>query len=80
VLASPLLRIFLAPINDKIRFAEVFCKDPSHAGSRTVRKGFVLGLHACSPNGVGILTFDSGDVVIAWIGALETLMIDIVAT
>ena len=80
VLASPLLCIFLAPIHDKIRFAEVLCQDPSHAGSCNVRKGFVLGLHARSPNCVGILAFDSGDVVTAWIGALEPLMIDIVAT
>ena len=77
--ASPLLCIFLLFVHHEVCFSEVLGEDPSHTCSRAVWESLVLCLHACAPDGVGVFLSDSGDVVITGHGALEALMVDIIA-
>jgi hypothetical protein len=80
LLSLPLLIIFLALVHHAVGLAEVLYQDPSHASARPIWEGFVLGLHAGAPNGVGVLAFYSGDVVVTGHRLLDPLVIDIVAT
>jgi hypothetical protein len=65
MLTSPLVIVFLSLVHNKVGLVvvKVLGQDPAHASASAIQEGFMLGFHACAPDGVGVLAFHGGDVV-----------------
>ena len=60
-------------------FGKVLAQDPAFAGAGAVRKGLVIRSHAGSRDGVGVISWDVGDVVRLGERASAARMIHVIA-